>query len=64
MSEEQIHHKLDEYDDELSIKSSPESIVDMDMERREILSRLGKMSALTAPGVVTLMMSKRASAGS
>jgi hypothetical protein len=35
-----------------------------DVARREVMARLGKLAALTAPAVVTLMMAPRASAGS
>ena len=33
-------------------------------ERRMIMARLGKMAALTTPGLITLLLSNRASAAS
>jgi hypothetical protein len=36
----------------------------MNVERREILSRLGKLAAITPPTIITLMMTTRSAAAS
>jgi hypothetical protein len=44
--------------------STPPDHAPTDAERRAALQRLGALAALTAPAVLTLLLSPRASAGS